>query len=118
MLDFADLVAINKFDRQGSEDALRDVAQADPAQPHGLWHVSPDKMPVYGTIASKFNDHGVTELYLALLDGPEQEHRHRFQQSPPLLRPPLLPGQDRARAAGAQPLPGRDRRDRVRGITR
>ncbi|MFZ5585220.1 MAG: fused isobutyryl-CoA mutase/GTPase IcmF [Thermodesulfobacteriota bacterium] len=67
MLDFADLVAINKFDRRGAEDALRDVRK-QMQRNRGLWHTAPEKMPVYGTIASKFNDQGVTALYLALLD--------------------------------------------------
>ena len=67
MLDFADLVAINKFDRRGAEDALRDVRK-QMQRNQGLWHVDPEDMPVYGTIAAKFNDEGVTSLYLGLLD--------------------------------------------------
>jgi methylmalonyl-CoA mutase len=66
MLDFADLVAINKFDRRGAEDALRDVRKQI-IRNRGEWHANPESMPVYGTIASKFNDDGVTALYLALL---------------------------------------------------
>ncbi len=66
MLDFADLVAINKFDRQGAKDALRDVAK-QMQRNREQWDVDPDTMPVYGTIASKFNDDGTTALYLALL---------------------------------------------------
>ncbi len=67
MLDFADLVAINKFDRRGAEDALRDVRK-QMQRNQNAWHVDPESMPVYGTIAAKFNDDGVTALYLALLD--------------------------------------------------
>ncbi len=67
MLDFADLVAINKFDRRGAEDALRDVRK-QMQRNRGAWHAAPEDMPVYGTIASKFNDQGTTALYLALLD--------------------------------------------------
>ena len=66
MLDFADLVAINKFDRRGAEDALRDVRK-QLIRNKGAWHEKPEAMPVYGTIASKFNDDGVTALYMALL---------------------------------------------------
>ena len=65
MLDFADVVAINKFDRKGAEDALRDVAK-QVQRNREAFTVSPDEMPVYGTQASRFNDDGVTGLYLAL----------------------------------------------------
>jgi len=67
MLDFADLVAINKFERKGSEDALRDVRKQFQRN-HELWDQSPDSMPVYGTIAAKFNDDGLTALYQGILD--------------------------------------------------
>ena len=62
MLDFADLVAINKFDRKGAEDALRDVRK-QVQRNRQVFNVAPDRMPVYGTIASRFNDDGVTALY-------------------------------------------------------
>ncbi|RLA37657.1 MAG: methylmalonyl-CoA mutase [Gammaproteobacteria bacterium] len=65
MLDFADLVAINKFDRKGSEDALRDVSKQ--LQRNREAFTTPvDEMPVFGTIAARFNDDGVTALYHAL----------------------------------------------------
>ena len=67
MLDFADLVAINKFDRKGAEDALRDVRK-QVQRNRGAFGASPDAMPVYGTIASRFQDDGVTGLYLGLRD--------------------------------------------------
>ena len=66
MLDFADFVAINKFDRKGAQDALRDVAKQYQRN-RELWSMSPDQMPVYGTQASRFNDDGVTALYHGLL---------------------------------------------------
>ena len=66
MLDFADFVAINKFDRKGSEDALRDVRKQYQRN-HERFSQSPDSMPVYGTMAARFNDDGVTALYQALL---------------------------------------------------
>ncbi|RKP49335.1 fused isobutyryl-CoA mutase/GTPase IcmF [Trinickia fusca] len=62
MLDFADFVAINKFDRSGAPDALRDVAK-QVQRNRGAWSVSPETMPVFGTIAAHFNDDGVTALY-------------------------------------------------------
>src|SRR5712671_3306716 len=65
MLDFADFVAINKFDRKGAEDALRDVRKQVQRNKEAFG-ASPDSMPVYGTIAARFNDDGVTALYHAL----------------------------------------------------
>jgi methylmalonyl-CoA mutase len=62
MLDFADAVAINKFDRKGAEDALRDVRK-QVQRNRKAFGQSPDDMPVYGTIAARFNDNGVTALY-------------------------------------------------------
>ncbi|WP_207004771.1 methylmalonyl-CoA mutase family protein [Trinickia mobilis] len=62
MLDFADFVAINKFDRKGAADALRDVAK-QVQRNRDAWGTPPDAMPVFGTIASHFNDDGVTALY-------------------------------------------------------
>jgi len=66
MLDFAEFVAINKFDRKGAADALRDVAK-QVQRNRQAFAQSPDEMPVYGTMASRFNDDGVTALYQALL---------------------------------------------------
>ena len=66
MLDFADFVAINKFDRKGAEDALRDVRK-QVQRNREAFRQSPDEMPVYGTIASRFNDDGVTALYHGLV---------------------------------------------------
>jgi methylmalonyl-CoA mutase len=65
MLDFADFVAINKFDRKGAADALRDVRKQYQRN-RELFRQPPDEMPVYGTIAARFNDDGVTALYQAL----------------------------------------------------
>ncbi|MBE1237855.1 methylmalonyl-CoA mutase family protein [Phaeovibrio sulfidiphilus] len=66
MLDFADLVAINKFDRKGAEDALRDVSR-QVQRNREAWGESHESMPVFGTMASRFNDDGVTALYQALV---------------------------------------------------
>ncbi|MCC7548601.1 MAG: cobalamin-dependent protein, partial [Burkholderiales bacterium] len=65
MLDFADFVAINKFDRRGAEDALRDVSKQYQRN-RQLFSTPPDRMPVFGTIAARFNDDGVTALYQAI----------------------------------------------------
>jgi len=65
MLDFAEFVAINKFDRKGAADALRDVAK-QVQRNREAFTVMPDQMPVFGTMASRFNDDGVTALYQAL----------------------------------------------------
>lgn len=67
MLDFADLVAINKFDKRGALDAIRDVKKQFQRN-HNLWHENPDTMPVFGTIASQFNDPGMNSLYKAIMD--------------------------------------------------
>jgi methylmalonyl-CoA mutase len=66
MLDFADFVAINKFDRKGALDALRDVRKQYQRN-RERFKESPDAMPVYGTMASRFNDDGVTALYQAIV---------------------------------------------------
>ncbi|WP_273277062.1 methylmalonyl-CoA mutase family protein [Maribacter polysiphoniae] len=67
MLDFADLVAINKFDKRGALDALRDVKKQY-MRNHNLWHANQDDLPVFGTIASQFNDPGMNTLYRAIMD--------------------------------------------------
>lgn len=67
MIDFADIVAINKFDKRGAMDALRDVRKQY-QRAHTLFDKSADDMPVYGTIASQFNDHGTNLLYSRLMN--------------------------------------------------
>jgi methylmalonyl-CoA mutase len=67
MLDFADLVAINKFDKRGALDALRDVKKQYQRN-HQLWDANPETLPVFGTIASQFNDPGMNNLYKAIMD--------------------------------------------------
>ncbi len=98
MLDFAEFVAINKFDRKGALDALRDVAK-QVQRNREAFKTPPEQMPVFGTMASRFNDDGVTALYQALLprlaslglrvaEGrlPHAATRHSTQQS--VLVPP------------------------------
>jgi isobutyryl-CoA mutase len=94
MLDFADFVAINKFDRKGALDALRDVAKQVQRNKEA-WSTAPDQMPVFGTMAARFNDDGVTALYqamkprlqelgLKLTEGslPKVNTRHSTNESP------------------------------------
>lgn len=94
MLDFAEFVAINKFDRKGAADALRDVAKQVQRNKEA-WGRKPEEMPVFGTMAARFNDDGVTALYqalkprlsqlgLALGEGtlPRADVRHSTNQTP------------------------------------
>ncbi len=94
MLDFAEFVAINKFDRKGAQDALRDVAK-QVQRNREAWTSRTEAMPVFGTMASRFNDDGVTALYQALkprlaalgllLEAgrlPLADTRHSTQQTP------------------------------------
>jgi len=94
MLDFAEFVAINKFDRKGASDALRDVAKQVQRNKEA-WTVPTEKMPVFGTMAARFNDDGVTALYqglkvrlgelgLKLKEGllPTVDVRHSTNQTP------------------------------------
>ena len=67
MLDFADLVAINKFDKRGALDALRDVKKQY-MRNHNLWETPVNDLPIFGTIASQFNDPGMNSLYKAVMD--------------------------------------------------
>ncbi len=66
MLDFADIVALNKFDKRGALDALRDVKKQYQRN-HDLWDMDANDMPIFGTIASQFNDPGVNEFYRNLM---------------------------------------------------
>ncbi len=67
MLDFADLIVLNKFDKKGGADALRDVKKQYQRN-HELWEENVDDMPVYGTIAAQFNDPGVNRLFTDLMN--------------------------------------------------
>ena len=67
MLDFADLVAINKFDKRGALDALRDVKKQY-MRNNNLWDIPQEELPVFGTIASQFNDPGMNQLYKKIMD--------------------------------------------------
>lgn len=67
MLDFADVVAINKFDKRGALDALRDVKKQY-TRNHGLWNAKDEELPIFGTIASQFNDPGMNQLYKVVME--------------------------------------------------
>lgn len=67
MIDYADVIALNKFDKAGALDALRDVKKQF-QRARGLWNTKPEEMPVYGTMASQFNDPGMNTLYRKLMD--------------------------------------------------
>jgi methylmalonyl-CoA mutase len=83
MLDFADVIAINKFDKRGSLDALRDVRKQY-RRNHNLWDVPDEQLPIFGTMASQFNDSGMNALYakvMELLDGKGQGARGIWQRA-------------------------------------
>ncbi len=82
MLDFADLVVVNKFEKRGGEDAVRDVRK-QVQRNRNAFDKSPEQMPVYGTIASKFNDDGVTALYHGLLDAIREKCGVEFKSNLP-----------------------------------
>ncbi|MBF0111871.1 MAG: methylmalonyl-CoA mutase family protein, partial [Desulfamplus sp.] len=79
MLDYADIIAINKFEKKGSEDALRDVRK-QVQRNRKAWSTDPADMPVYGTIASKFNDDGVTALYHGIVETLKQKCEYKLQK--------------------------------------
>lgn len=80
MIDFADVIALNKFDKRGALDALRDVKKQY-QRTHNLWNVDLEEMPVYGTIASQFNDPGTNKLYRALLEKLNTKKNTNFKSS-------------------------------------
>jgi methylmalonyl-CoA mutase len=82
MLDFADLVVVNKFEKRGGEDAVRDVRK-QVQRNRMVFDRPPEDMPVFGTIASKFNDDGVTALYHALLDTIKEKTGVAFESGLP-----------------------------------
>ena len=72
MLDYADVIAINKFDKAGALDALADVRKQYKRN-HALWTAKDEELPVIGTIASQFNDAGVNELFEKLMNTVEKK---------------------------------------------
>ena len=84
MLDYADIIVVNKFEKKGSDDAIRDIRK-QVQRNRKAWSSKPIDFPVYGTIASKFNDDGVTALYHGIVDTLKQ--KTRFQLEATLPRP-------------------------------
>ena len=82
MLDFADLIVINKYEKRGGQDAVREVRK-QVQRNRKAWNRSPQEMPVYGTIASKFNDDCVTALYHAVMDELAEKTGIRFTSTLP-----------------------------------
>lgn len=80
MLDFADVIALNKFDKRGALDALRDVKKQYQRN-HQLWDQKPEDMPVFGTIASQFNDPGTNQLYKRVMDKIVEKTKAPFQST-------------------------------------
>lgn len=80
MLDFADIIALNKFDKRGGMDALRDVKKQYQRN-HQLFDKNVESMPVYGTIASQFNDPGVNQLYWAIIDKINEKINLKWESS-------------------------------------
>lgn len=78
MLDFADIIAINKFDKKGAQDALRDVKKQYKRN-HLLFETADEDLPVFGTIASQYNDPGMNRLYLGILDTINEKATTDFQ---------------------------------------
>ncbi len=81
MLDYADVVCINKFDKAGAADALIDVRKQYKRN-HALWTAKEDTLPVIGSIASKFNDEGINKLFYEIMKAVENKTGLRFSQEP------------------------------------
>ncbi len=114
MLDFADVIAINKFDKRGSLDALRDVKKQWKRN-HSAFTTSDDDVPVHGTIASQFNDPGMNRLYKAIIDVIAAR-----TDAPLASHAPTTPGMSEKRwiiPPERTRYPRRDRRDE-RGVRR
>jgi methylmalonyl-CoA mutase len=86
MLDFADIIALNKFDKRGALDALRDVKKQY-IRNHQLWDKKDDDIPVYGTIASQFNDPGMNKLYGEIINLVNTKRKNKLKSS---FHPELL----------------------------
>ena len=80
MLDFADIIALNKFDKRGALDAIRDIKKQYKRN-HELWETPDEEIPVYGSIASQFNDPGTNVLYKAIMDRIVEKTGHEALKS-------------------------------------
>jgi methylmalonyl-CoA mutase len=113
MLDFAEFVAINKFDRKGASDALRDVAKQVQRNKEA-WTTPAEQMPVFGTMAARFNDDGVTALYQALKVRLAELGLKLAEGALPLIQRTPQHQPDAGGAGRPHPLPGRDHRHGTR----
>ncbi len=113
MLDFADVVAINKFERRGAMDALRDVGR-QMVRNREAFGKRPEDMPVFGTSAATFNDDGVTALYQELRGLLAERGLEVSEGALHARGRAALLGAPPGRPASAGPVPRRDRRDRAR----
>ncbi len=93
MIDFADFIAINKYERKGSIDAVRDVRKQYQRN-HKLFDQDPKTMPVYGTIAAKYNDDGVTALYQAIINAINDLKKYDWQSHYPAATSQVSTSQD------------------------
>jgi len=80
MIDFADVIALNKFDKKGALDALHDVKKQYQRN-HNLWDEKVDNMPVYGTMASQFNDPGINKLYRVVIDIIDKKSKNKLKST-------------------------------------
>lgn len=78
MLDYADVICINKFDKAGAQDALHDVKKQYKRN-HQLWNARDEDLPVVGTIAAQFNDAGINELFERIMEKVEEKTGVTFQ---------------------------------------
>jgi len=85
MLDYADIIVVNKFEKKGSDDAIRDIRK-QVQRNRKAWETAPEDFPVFGTIASKFNDDGVTALYHGILE--QLEKKTGTTLAPTRAKPP------------------------------
>jgi methylmalonyl-CoA mutase len=86
MLDYADLIVVNKFEKKGSDDAVRDIRK-QVQRNRKAWDTAPEDFPVYGTIASKFNDDGITALYHGIIE--QLNEKADMGLRPGIAKPPL-----------------------------
>lgn len=78
MIDFADLIVLNKFDKKGALDAIRDIRKQY-KRSHQLWETKDKELPVYGTIASQFNDAGTDNFYIKLIEALNKKTGSKFE---------------------------------------
>ncbi len=79
MLDYADIVCLNKFDKAGALDALHDIKKQYKRN-HGLWNAKDEELPVIGTVASLFNDKGCNELFNKIIEIVDEKTGNTFKE--------------------------------------